>query len=44
MKAPQYIPIPLPKGSDGKDRNITLAGVGAMGGSISSAISSAASK
>ncbi|MDD5197356.1 MAG: hypothetical protein PHN60_00685 [Candidatus Gracilibacteria bacterium] len=43
MKAPQYVPIPLPS-KDGKDRSLTMAGVGAMGGSISSAISSAATK
>jgi hypothetical protein len=43
MKAPQYIPIPLPS-KDGKERSLTMAGVGAMGGSISSAISSAATK
>ncbi|MDD2892274.1 MAG: hypothetical protein PHQ95_04905, partial [Candidatus Gracilibacteria bacterium] len=41
MKAPQYVPIPLP---GGKDKSITMAGVGSMGSSISSAISSAASK
>jgi len=27
MKAPQYVPIPLPKGSDGKDRSISMAGL-----------------
>ena len=39
MKAPQYVPIPLPKGKDGQDRSISMAGMQSIPNTISSALS-----
>jgi hypothetical protein len=42
MDMPKYMPIPLGKDKDGKDRKISMHGLGNIGQGISSAIAGSA--
>lgn len=44
MDMPKYMPIPLGKDKDGNKRNLSLHGLSSMGGSIKTAVESAAAQ